>query len=211
MNWPLPTITLNGSSGLVGRFNTVTGYFAICGYTILCVLPHSINTVTGYVLMKPVIRKVWANDIPKYAAVDKDHNCGVNVSSGGTVSFGSDIERCSSLSTIIRNWGGEHLCPGQTSLGNESKGLKCDWFGFVVGFVGGVWGGEDLTVVVWCSFMRVASWFLYDEGPKRSLACRLNASQDPRRWMLSKCWYQARASSVKWNAISAIHSSGGIL
>nr|GEV25572.1 hypothetical protein [Tanacetum cinerariifolium] len=41
----LPTITLNGSSGLVGRFNC----FAILVCTILCVLPQSINTVTGVV------------------------------------------------------------------------------------------------------------------------------------------------------------------
>ncbi|GJX68427.1 hypothetical protein Tco_0304154 [Tanacetum coccineum] len=66
---------------------------------------------------EPVIRKVWADDIPKYAAADKDHNFGVGVSSGGTVSFGSGIERCSSLSTIMRNWGGEHLCPGKNFSG----------------------------------------------------------------------------------------------
>ncbi|GJV43490.1 hypothetical protein Tco_1428026, partial [Tanacetum coccineum] len=81
----------------------------------------SINTVTGYVLMKPVIRKVWADDIPKYAAADKDHNCGVGVSSGGTVSFGSGKERCSSLSTIMRNWGGEHLCPGTNFSGQQKR------------------------------------------------------------------------------------------
>ncbi|GJT97470.1 hypothetical protein Tco_1092988 [Tanacetum coccineum] len=71
--------------------------------------------------MKPVIHKVWADDIPKYVVADKDHNCGVGVSSGGTVSFGSGIERCSSLSTIMRNWGGEHLCPGKNFSGQRKQ------------------------------------------------------------------------------------------
>nr|GEW83771.1 hypothetical protein [Tanacetum cinerariifolium] len=116
MNWHLPTITLNGSIGLVGRFNC----FVMRGCTILCVLPQSINTVSGYVLMKPVIHKVWEDDIPKYAATDKDHNYGVGVSFGGTVSFGFGIERTSSLSMIMRNWGGEHLCPG-TNFSEQRK------------------------------------------------------------------------------------------
>nr|GEW66293.1 hypothetical protein [Tanacetum cinerariifolium] len=51
------------------------------------------------------IKNGIAHDIPKYAVADKDHNCGVGVSSGGT-------------------------------------GLKCDWFGVVVGFVGGGRGGR---------------------------------------------------------------------
>ncbi|GJZ65325.1 hypothetical protein Tco_0622021 [Tanacetum coccineum] len=60
------------------------------GCTILWVLPQSISTVTGYVLMKPVIGKVWEDDIPKYVVADKDHNCGIGVSSCGTGSFGAE-------------------------------------------------------------------------------------------------------------------------
>ncbi|GKC84051.1 hypothetical protein Tco_1139768 [Tanacetum coccineum] len=54
---------------------------------------------------------------------------------------------------------------------------------------------------------KVASWFSYEEGPIRSSTCRLNASQDSS-WLLSKCWYHARASPVTWNATSASRSSG---
>nr|GEV57120.1 retrovirus-related Pol polyprotein from transposon TNT 1-94 [Tanacetum cinerariifolium] len=87
MNWPLPTITRNGSSGLVGRFNC----FATRGCPILCVLPHSINTVTSCVLMKPVSRWVWADDIPKYATADRDHNYGGSVASGGVRASGDSF------------------------------------------------------------------------------------------------------------------------
>ncbi|GKD66784.1 hypothetical protein Tco_1308892 [Tanacetum coccineum] len=103
--------------------------------------------------MKPVICKVWEDDIPKYVAADKDHNCGVGVSFCGTVSFGSDIGRGSSLSTMMRNWGGEHLCPGTNFSGQRNHmpvflafvggilaegGVLCDrlessWFGVMLG------------------------------------------------------------------------------
>ena len=77
--------------------------------------------MTGYLLMKPVIRKVWEDDIPKYAAADKDHNCGVGVSSCGTGSFGAGRGWWSSLSTMIRNCGGEHLCPGTNFSGQRKQ------------------------------------------------------------------------------------------
>ncbi|GJV48362.1 hypothetical protein Tco_1438574 [Tanacetum coccineum] len=91
--------------------------------------------------MKPVIRKVWEDDIPKYEAADKDHNCSVGVSSCGTVSFGSGIGRCSSLSTMMRNWGGEHLCPGKIFSGQRKQraviGSGLGW-GLLVEAEGGV-------------------------------------------------------------------------
>ncbi|GJV03648.1 hypothetical protein Tco_1337217 [Tanacetum coccineum] len=115
------------------------------GCTILWVLPQSISTVTGYVLMKPVIRKVWEDDIPKYAAADKDHNCGVGVSSCGTGSFGAGRGWWSSLSTMMRNWGrGTLVSGGQIFLGNESKGLLSG----VVGGLRGLWVEADGGVLV---------------------------------------------------------------
>ncbi|GJR30662.1 hypothetical protein Tco_1106894 [Tanacetum coccineum] len=90
-----------------------------------------------WVLMKPVICKVWEDDIPKYVAADKDHNCGVGVSFCGTVSFGSDIGRGSSLSTMMRNWGGEHLCPG-TNFSGQRKHMPSFWRCLLVEAEGGV-------------------------------------------------------------------------
>nr|GEV73824.1 hypothetical protein [Tanacetum cinerariifolium] len=126
--------------------------------------------------MKPVIRDVWEDDIPKYAATDKDHNCGVGVSAcrAGSVE------------------------PGQIFPGNESKGLLS---GVVKGLRdlwvtadGGVLVGEDDVLEVGNSLgmygllgfgWRVASWFSYDEGPKQVSSCPLKVSQDPRRRSVS--------------------------
>ena len=164
MNSPLPTITRNGSSGLVGRFNC----FATRGCTILCVLPQSINTVTGCVLMNPVSRSVWADDIPKYAAADRDHNCGGGVASVGVVSFGSGIDCWSSLSTMIRNWVGEHLCPGKIFSGQrkQSPSFRRCWRASGDSFVNGNGFGG-----LWCVIGSGVEWDLLMVAEGGVLVC----------------------------------------
>lgn len=59
-----------------------------------------------------MIRSVCGDEIPKNAASDRDKNSGGCYASMVVVVFPLSMVSWSSLSTIRRNCGGEHLWPG---------------------------------------------------------------------------------------------------
>jgi len=104
---PLPTMTLNGEVTVVVRPTDITTPWC----TKLCVLPSSINMLTGWPRIYPCIRNVSGTTCPNNAL---KLNCasGGSGTISGRVSYWSCGSGTSSLSSIMsRNKEEEHLWP----------------------------------------------------------------------------------------------------